>query len=75
MSNPCIRCGKERIEGKSWKAKIGVSSVTYTQTICPDKACQKVVDQGIAERKAKTASILKAKEDAKLAREKLAAAV
>lgn len=54
---------------------MGASPVTYTQTICPDKACQKIVDQGIADRKAKTASILKAKEDAKLAREKLAAAV
>lgn len=54
---------------------MGVSPVTYTMTICPDKACQKIVDQGIADRKAKTASLLKAKEDAKLAREKLAAAV
>lgn len=53
---------------------MGASAVIYTQTICPDKACQKIVDQGIADRKAKTASILKAKEDAKLAREKLAAA-
>lgn len=75
MSNPCIRCGKERIDGKTWKGKVGVSPVTYTMTICPDKACQKVVDQGIADRKAKNAAILRAKEEAKLAREKLSAAV
>lgn len=73
MSNPCVRCGQQRIDGKTWKGKVGASPVTYTMTVCPDKACQKVVDQGIADRKAKNASILKAKEEAKLAREKLAA--
>ncbi len=71
MSNPCVRCGKERIDGKTWEGKVGVSVVTYTMTVCPDRECQKKVDQGIAERKAKTASLLKAKEEAKLAREKL----
>lgn len=73
MSNPCVRCGTERIDGKSWKGKVGASPVTYIVTVCPDKACQKVVDQGIADRKAKNASILRAKEEAKIAREKLAA--
>lgn len=74
MSNPCSRCGKERVDGKSWKGKLGVSVITYTMTVCPDKSCQKEVEKVIAERKAKAASIVKAKEDAKLAREKLSAA-
>lgn len=74
MSNPCVKCGKERIDGKSWEGKIGASVVTYTMTVCPDPECQKVVDQGIAERKAKTASLLEAKEKAKKARETLLAA-
>lgn len=52
MNNPCIRCGKQRIDGKSWKGKIGISSITYTLTICPDPGCQKIVDQGIADKKA-----------------------
>lgn len=52
---------------------MGASVVTYTMTVCPDKDCQKVVDQGIAERKAKTASMLEAKEKAKKARETLLA--
>lgn len=73
MSNPCINCGKERIDGKSWTGKVGVSPVTYTQTICPDPECQKIVDQRTADRKAKSASLIKAKEEAKLAREKLMA--
>lgn len=67
MSNPCIRCGLERINGKTWKGKVGASSVTYTQTVCPDKSCQKIVDQEIADKKAKTAALIKAKEHAKLA--------
>lgn len=74
MSNPCVRCGTERIDGKTWEGKVGASPITYTMTVCPDKECQKIVDKGIAERKAKTASLLKAKEDAKIAREKLLAA-
>lgn len=73
MSNPCVKCGKERIDGKTWKGKVGASVVTYTMTICPDPECQKIVEKAIADRKAKTASLLKAKEEAKLAREKLLA--
>jgi hypothetical protein len=51
LSNPCIRCGKERITLKEKVVKVGSSggTMTYIQTICPDKACQKVVDAGIAE--------------------------
>lgn len=73
MSNPCVRCGKERVDGKTWESKIGASLIVYTQTLCPDSECQKQVDQTIADRKAKTASLLKAKAEAKLAREKLLA--
>ncbi len=73
MSNPCINCGKERVDGKTWKQKVGISVVVHTMTICPDPQCQKLVDKAIAERKAKTASLLKAKNEAKLAREKLLA--
>ena len=74
MSNPCVKCGKERLDGKTWEGKVGASVVTYTLTVCPDPECQKQVDKGIADRRAKTASLLKAKEEAKLAREKLLAA-
>ena len=73
MNNPCINCGKQRIDGKSWKEKIGTSLVTYTQTICPDPACQKIIDKGIADRKAKSDALAQEKIKAKLAREKLLA--
>ncbi len=71
MSNPCIRCGTERIDGKTWKEKSGTSVVIYTKTICPDSACQKILDKLIAERIAKNELMLKNKAEAKLAREKL----
>lgn len=74
MSNPCIRCGKQRIDGKSWKGKSGNSIVTYTKTICPDSECQKLLDKAIAERIAKNELMIKNKAEAKLAREKLLAA-
>jgi len=73
MNNPCIECGKERIEGRSWKEKSGASVVTHTQTICPDSGCQKIVDKAIADRKEKSASLIKKKLDAKMAKEKLLA--
>lgn len=74
MSNPCIQCGKERIDGKSWEEKSGISVVTYTDTVCPDAECQKIVDKAIADRKAKSANLIKIKAEAKLAREKQIAA-
>lgn len=61
------------MDGKSWKTKSGNSTVFYTQTICPDPICQKIVDQGIADRKEKAELILRRKDEAKLAREKLLA--
>ena len=51
-TNPCIRCGQERIIAKSWKQDIetysGTSVVSFTQTICPDRACQVLVDKELA---------------------------
>lgn len=71
MLNPCIECGKERVDGKSWKGKAGTAVIMYTSTICPDPQCQKIVDKAIAARKAKSILLIKKKLDAKLAREKL----
>lgn len=73
MGNPCVECGTERIDGKSWKEKTGTSVVTYTSTVCPDPDCQKIVDKAIEDRKIKSELLIKKKLDAKLAREKLQA--
>lgn len=49
ISNPCMRCGKQRIDKKTWKEKIeshfGVSYITHTETVCPDKKCQIIVKE------------------------------
>lgn len=73
MSNPCIECGKERINGKTWTTKAATFAITHTLTICPDPACQKIVDKAIAERLEKNARLLKERVAAKQAREKLLA--
>jgi len=73
MNNPCIECGKQRIDGKTWKGKMGASVVTYTLTICPDPECQKIVDKAMADKKAKSENLIKEKAKAKLEREKLMA--
>lgn len=44
-SNPCIRCGKERVFVKSWKETIGYSTVTTTEMDCPDIECQRIVNK------------------------------
>ncbi|MEX0616351.1 MAG: hypothetical protein WD231_00895 [Candidatus Woykebacteria bacterium] len=49
-SNPCVRCGKERIKGKEdtfMLNSVKTKTVVYT---CPDKECQKIVDKQIAEK-------------------------
>lgn len=43
-SNPCIRCGTERIVLKTWKEKVGSSIIINTQKVCPNPECQKKVD-------------------------------
>lgn len=55
----CIRCGKSRIEGKSWTESLNGSKVTYTQTVCPDKECQKIVDKQLLDKKNKIDKIQK----------------
>lgn len=43
--NPCIRCGKERRVVKTWVERTQTSLITYSLSICPDPACQKIVDK------------------------------
>ena len=56
-TTPCIRCGKSRIVAKSWTEKIGNSVITYTQTVCPDEECQKIVDSDLQKKKDKITAI------------------
>lgn len=44
FKNLCTRCGTQRIILRVSKEKIGNSFVTTTETVCPNKDCQKKVD-------------------------------
>lgn len=69
MLNPCVQCGKERIDGKSWKEKNGTSVIEHTSTVCPDSDCQKLVEKAIESRKAKATLLAQKKLSAKQDRE------
>ena len=53
MSNKCNRCGKERVVVKTHKEKVGSSYVFYREMTCPDKECQKRVDDVLSKEKVK----------------------
>lgn len=53
MSNKCSRCGKERIVVKTRKEKVGTSYVVSREMSCPDKECQKKVDEILSREKTK----------------------
>ncbi len=42
-SNPCTRCGKERVKDKEKSFISGNTKTKITTYICPDKGCQKIV--------------------------------
>lgn len=48
-SNPCIRCGRERIVVRTYVEQTGAFPVTHTITSCPDKACQAAVEKKFKE--------------------------
>lgn len=48
----CIRCGKTRILLKRWKdhGENGKGAqIAHEETVCPDKKCQKIVDEKFQE--------------------------
>lgn len=58
FSNPCSRCGKERILLKKWIEEIPTFSnkmlkITRATNICPDVECQKIVDADLTVQKQK----------------------
>ncbi len=71
-TNPCFRCGQERIISKSWKQNVetysGTSVVSFTQTICPDKACQILVEKELASQLKKREGIRNEREQRLLAK-------
>lgn len=56
--NLCVRCGKERIAVKTW-VELGNFPITRTDTICPDKDCQKIVDDDISAKRQKKEDMMR----------------
>ena len=56
----CPRCGKQRVVIKTYKEVVGTSSVSYTETACPDKKCQEVVDEKLLEEEQRRLKYVKA---------------
>jgi len=58
ITNPCFRCGKERIISKTWKEILVTSSgikqeIIHEEAVCPDKECQKLLNIEFAKQKEK----------------------
>lgn len=65
-TNPCTRCGKERIVARVWKEKIQTFSGFYIETrsdnVCPDKECQKAVMKELDDQRLKREKIKQRKQ-------------
>lgn len=57
-SNPCTRCGKARIDSRTWVEEIdtffGKDRIVHTDTVCPDPECQAIVQKKIDQDKERT---------------------
>jgi len=67
FSNTCTRCGKDRIDGKTWTEEVemffGTSTVTHTETMCPDPECQKIVEEKLAAQKKQSEVLFQEREN------------
>ncbi len=45
VSNPCVRCGKERITVRTYNEMVAGSLIIHSETSCPDFECQAVVNK------------------------------
>ena len=74
MSNPCIRCGNERVPAKTWEEKMVLygrtTVITQTEYVCTDAECQKTVEKQLQAIKEKREQIENQKEYEKQARAK-----
>lgn len=71
-SNPCTRCGNERVAAKSWNETVGVygrmTKLTHTDWVCTNPDCQKAVEGALKAQKDKRIFMENQKEQEKLAR-------
>lgn len=68
ISNPCYRCGSQRIIAKNYKEGTGINQVDVTLTVCPNPECQKTVDKELKAVHQRTIMMTKKKEERLTAR-------
>lgn len=64
-ANTCPRCGKQRVDGKSFFEMAGPSKIKVTMTLCPDEKCQEVVDKQNEDNRILHESHMRVKADSK----------
>lgn len=67
QTNPCIRCGKERVFFKTWNESTTTFSgslvkIVHTQFVCPDADCQKIVNSKLTAEREKREEMHRTKE-------------
>ncbi len=71
-SNPCFRCGTERIISKRWEEPMydypDSPKVVHIEKICPNPDCQKLVDAELKAQQDKKDNLRKKSEERALAR-------
>ena len=69
INNPCIRCGKQRVVSRTYTEVHDNSQVTYTDMVCPDPECQKLLEEQFKNEKLKREKMLSEKMRQDLARQ------
>ena len=74
FKNLCPRCGRERIITKTWTEKTVLygteTIITHEEAVCPDKDCQKLLEEKLFEEKTKRDGLKKNAEDRIAAKKK-----
>ena len=67
--NLCPRCGSQRIVAKVWEEQLGASTIKNKLMVCPDKKCQKKIDEENKKQEEKAAE-MKRRAEARLQQRK-----
>lgn len=62
QSNPCIRCGKQRVVIETYEELAGNSVIKITNMACPDKECQSILDEKFEYERSQREALQRSKE-------------
>ncbi len=71
-SNPCSRCGTERIIVKRWEEQMynypGATKIVHIEKACPNPDCQKIIDAELKAQQDRKDDLRRKSEERALAR-------